>query len=435
MINEREIILETLMEILERQQYSHLVIKSVLDKYEYLPKQQRSFIKRVCEGTIEQKIKLDYVIDQFSKTKTQKMKPLIRTLLRMGTYQILFLDAVPDSAVCNESVKLASKRGFSSLKGFVNGVLRTISREKEHLVFPERDSNLNAYLSVQYSMPQWIIDYLLSRFSEETTEQILKGLLTKRPLTLRVRECLKKEQQDALIKQIKDSGVKITQSEELPYAYMVEGIDRVSNLPGYEEGLFTVQDIGSMEVVQLADIGPDSKVLDVCAAPGGKSIHAADKMNGTGEVVARDLSQEKVDLIWENIDRCNAKNVKAEAFDATVFDAASEEKYDVLIADLPCSGLGVIGRKSDIKYRITMESIQEIADLQKQILKTVYRYVKPGGTMLFSTCTISSEENEDNRDWILQNLPFELVEEKQLLPGVHNADGFYMAKFVRKTRA
>ena len=157
-MTDREIILDSLMEILEKGQYSHLVLRSVLQKYDYLPKQQRSFIKRTCEGTIENKIYIDYVIDSFAKTKTPKMKPLIRTLLRMGTYQILFLDGVPDAAVCNECVKLATKRGFGPLKGFVNGILRTIARNKEQIALPDREKEPLMYLSVRYSMPLWIVE-------------------------------------------------------------------------------------------------------------------------------------------------------------------------------------------------------------------------------------------------------------------------------------
>lgn len=432
MINEREIIFDSLFEILEKKQYSHIVLKAVLDKYDYLPKQQRSFIKRVCEGTIEQMLYLDYVINQFSKTKTNKMKPLIRTLLRMGTYQILFMDSVPDSAACNEAVKLAAKRGFSNLKGFVNGVLRSISRQKDEITYPDREKDESCYLSIRYSMPLWIVNLWLSDFGSEKTEEILKGLLVQRPVTIRVRESLEKAVIDELLERMKQAGITLTACKELPYAYFVTGMDRIELMPGYEEGYFVVQDIGSMQVVEQAGIRPESKIYDVCAAPGGKAIHAADKMKGTGMVIARDLSEDKTDFIEENIERLSVKNVKAAVYDATVLDESAINTADVVIADLPCSGLGVIGRKSDIKYRITKESVEEISALQKQILKTVSQYVKVGGTLMYSTCTITKAENEENRDYILKNLPFTLEKELQLLPGIDQADGFYMAKFIRK---
>ena len=184
MANIREIVLDCIMEILEKKQYSHYVMKQVLDKYGYLDKRERSFIKRTVEGTVERCMELDYVINAFSKVPVKKMKPLIRSLMRMSVYQILYMDGVPDSAVCNEAVKLAGKRSFGSLKGFVNGVLRNIARNKEQIAYPDREKDLVSYFSVVYSMPLWIVEMFISRFGEERTEQILKALLSERRLTV-----------------------------------------------------------------------------------------------------------------------------------------------------------------------------------------------------------------------------------------------------------
>lgn len=430
-MNEREIIVEALMEILEKKSYSHLVMRGVLDKYDYLEKQQRSFIKRCVEGTIEQKIRLDFCIDQFSKTKCEKMKPFIRTLLRMGAYQILFMDQIPDSAACNECVKLAKKRGFSQLSGFVNGVLRSLSRGKEQIAYPNEEKEPLSYLSVMYSMPQWIVSMWMEMYGREETKQMLKGLLRGRPLTIRLRENLSEEKRKTCLSKMKEQGTDYKQHEMLPYAYELTGVDSVARLYGYEEGLFAVQDIGSMLVAELADIRPDMLVVDVCSAPGGKAMHVADKMMGTGQVIARDLTEQKIMLIEENIERLGIKNILPQVWDATCEDEKLVEKADVVIADLPCSGLGVIGRKGDIKYRVTKEDVLQIAKLQKEILQVVSRYVRPGGTLLFSTCTVTKQENEENKEFILANLPFTLQKEKQLLPGIDGSDGFYMAKFIR----
>lgn len=430
-MNEREIIVEALMEILEKKSYSHLVMRGVLDKYDYLEKQQRSFIKRCVEGTIEQKIRIDYCIDRFSKTKCEKMKPFIRTLLRMGAYQILFMDQVPDSAACNECVKLAKKRGFSQLSGFVNGVLRSLSRGKEQITYPNEEKEPLFYLSVMYSMPQWIVSMWMEMYGWEETKQMLKGLLAGRPLTIRLRENLSCEERKICLSKMKEQGTDYKQHEMLPYAYELTGVDSVARLYGYEEGLFAVQDIGSMLVTELADIRPDMLVVDVCSAPGGKAMHVADKMMGTGQVIARDLTEQKIMLIEENIERLGIKNVLPQVWDATCEDEELVEKADVVIADLPCSGLGVIGRKGDIKYRVTKEDVTQIAKLQKEILQVVSSYVKPGGTLLFSTCTVTKQENEENKEFILANLPFTLQKEKQLLPSIDGSDGFYMAKFTR----
>lgn len=430
--NTREIILELLLEILEQKKYSHLVMKQVLDKYAYLDKKDRAFIKRIGEGTIENLIQIDYVINLFSKTKVEKMKPVIRTILRMSVYQILFMESVPDSAACNEGVKLAVRKGFHTLKGFVNGVLRNISRNKEIIVYPDKNKSLSDYLSVTYSMPVWIVKMWISLYGEEVTENMLKGLLEERPVTVRVLEELSEDEKQAWIDQVKEAGIQINPCNKLAYAYHLSNINSVREVPGFLEGKFMVQDIGSMFVVEMAHIKEGDTILDVCAAPGGKSLHAASKLKGNGIVEARDVSEYKTGLILENVKRLGYENVSVKVWDATKTDETWIEKADVVIADLPCSGLGVIGRKADIKYRIKPEDIFEIAILQKKILKTISAYVKKGGTLIYSTCTISKEENEENRDYIIKELSFTLEEEKQLLPGIEPSDGFYMARFTRK---
>lgn len=431
-INTREIVLDCLLEILEKKQYSHYVMKQVLDKYGYLDKRERSFIKRVTEGCIERCMELDYILDSFSKVPVKKMKPLIRNLMRMSVYQIFYMDGTPDSAVCNEAVKLAGKRGFSSLKGFVNGVLRNIARSKDKVVYPSKEKDFINYLSVTYSMPLWIVKMWTERFGREKTEQILQGLLTERPVTVRVEESLNCEKKENLLNEMKKAGISYAQIKELPYAYELQNVDRVELIPGFAEGLLMVQDAGSMAIIEAADIQKNQNIIDVCGAPGGKAIHAAGKMQNTGFVTVRDISQRKVGMMEDNIARSGYTNIKAEVFDATVLDKASVEQADVVIADLPCSGLGVIGRKADIKYRVQPEDVAFIAALQKEILSVVRQYVKPGGKLVYSTCTLTEEENETNTKWFLQNYPFEKVTERLLIPGVDGTDGFYMAVFVRK---
>jgi len=430
-VNTREILLEMLMEILEKGQYSHLVLRAVLDKYAYLDRSDRGFIKKVCTGCVERKIQIDYVIDQFSNTKVNKMKPVIRTILRMGVYQILFMDKVPDSAACNESVKLARKKGFDRLKGFVNGVLRTISRQKENIAYPDREGDLSKYLEVMYSVPDWIVQMWMERYGGEKTERILKGLLEERPLTLRLDEALPKEQQQELLRHMEQSGIEIEPCNELPYAYRISHMDSLEVVPGFAQGKWMVQDLGSMMITQFAGIQKGDVVIDVCGAPGGKALHAAAKTGAGGHVYVRDITPYKVSLIQENIARTHYRNVTPQVMDATIFDEDSVGKADVLIADLPCSGLGVIGRKPDIKYRVRPEDLEGISDLQRQILGTVHSYVKKGGTLLYSTCTLDKKENEENVSYIIKELPFELLETRELLPGIHGTDGFFMARFKR----
>lgn len=432
MVNTREIALDCIMEIMEKKQYSHYVMKQVLDKYGYLEKQERSFIKRVTEGTVERCIEMDYIIDAFSKVPVRKMKPLIRSLLRISVYQLLYMDGTPDSAVCNEAVKLAAKRGFSSLKGFVNGVLRTIARNRDRIAYPDPHKEPEGYLSVAYSMPLWIVTMWISRFGREKTELILKGLLSERPVTVRFDENLSGAEKEKLLREMKASGIEAKQTQELPYAYRLKNTDRIETIPGFAQGKIAVQDLGSMAIIETADIQKDQIVIDVCGAPGGKAIHVAQKLNHTGFVTVRDLSERKVALTEENIARSGCDNIRAEVCDATVPDQNSIEKADLVIADLPCSGLGVIGRKPDIKYRVTKQDIASIAALQQKILGTVWRYVKPGGKLLYSTCTLTEAENEDNMAWFTERFPFEKIKERTFFPGIDPTDGFYTALLVRK---
>ena len=445
-INPREMILEILLQI-EEGEHSHIAIRSALSKYQFLPRQERAFITRVCEGTLEYRIQIDYILDSFSKVTVDKMKPPIREILRSAVYQLRYMDSVPDSAVCNEAVKLTQRKGFYNLKPFVNGVLRTIAREMDQVKFPSREENLVRSLSVEYSMPEQLVERWLEAYGEETTEKILKDFLEEKPLTVRCRTYL--NSQEAIVKSLTDQGVKVEPAPYLPYACHISGFDHILALDAFINGKILVQDVRSMLVAEAADPQKGDYVIDVCAAPGGKSLHVGDKMEGFGTVDARDVSQYKVNLIEENIRRTNSINVQAKVQDATIFDQESELLADIVLADVPCSGYGVIGKKPDIKYRVTPQKQEEIVILQRTILDRAANYVKPRGTLIFSTCTIAKEENEENMMWFLQNYPFKLEsldpclpEELhsettalgylQLLPGVHKTDGFFIAKFRRK---
>ena len=422
-VNTRELCLQMLIEINEKHQYSHLVLRDVLSKYQYLSKQERAFITRLTEGTVEHMIELDYIIDAFSKTKVRKMKPLIRNLMRMGVYQIKYMDSIPDSAVCNESVKLAKRHKFGQLSGFVNGVLRNIARNIADLEMPED-------LSIKYSMPQWIVDKWTKDYGESKTEEILKGFMEERPISIRTNLTRITPQQ--LKEKLIEEGV-IVGELPLEYAFTISGFDYLEALDSFSQGLFYVQDVSSMMVAEWAKVSEGDYVIDVCAAPGGKSTHVAELLNGTGMVEARDLTEYKVSLIEDNILRHELTNMKAVCMDATVFDEGSVDKADVLICDLPCSGLGVLAKKTDIRYKMSKEQQEELVQLQRDILSAVHSYVKPGGTLVYSTCTININENEGNVSWILEQYPeFELVEQKQLFPGEISNDGFFLAKLKKR---
>lgn len=443
----RELALGILMEVTQGKEYSHIALRNVLEKYQYLEKQERAFLTRVTEGTLEWMLQLDYILNQFSKVKVNKMKPVIRNILRMSVYQLKFMDSVPDSAVCNEAVKLAQKKGFHNLKGFVNGVLRNVARNLSQIEYPP-ETDAPSYLSVVYSMPEWIVREWLENYGKEMTEKMLQSFLEKKPLSVWVNQ--RKISPQELRERLTRRGIRVEKAPYLDGAFYLEGYDHLGAVPEFREGLFQVQDVSSMLAVQAAAPKKGAYCIDVCAAPGGKSLYLSELLQGTGCVDARDVTEYKAELIRENAERLGAKNVAVSVKDACVLDEASVGKADLVLADLPCSGLGVLGKKTDLKYRMTKEQQQELAAFQRKILAVVQSYVKPGGILLYSTCTIHREENEENVRWFLEEFPFEpaplddvLCEELrggttkqgylQLLPGVHSCDGFFIAKFRRKS--
>ena len=420
--------LDTLIDIERNKKLSHIAIGETLMRHQFEKKSDRAFYTRLCEGVTERKIYLDYILDTYSKTPMRKCKPLIRSLLRMGAYQILFMD-VRDAAACSEAVSLAKKRGFGRLSGFVNGVLRTIVREKDRLPVPDK-KEFDKYLSITYSVPEWLSRLMIDQYGAQTAETMFASFLEARPLTIRTN--LSAVTPEELVNKLKSEGVTVHAVPELPYAFEISGLDYLAGLKSFKEGLFYVQDVSSMLVAETAAPKKNDYVIDVCAAPGGKSTHMAELLQGSGMVEARDLTEYKVDLIRENIARHGLSNMKAVQMDATVDDPDSHQKADVLVCDLPCSGLGVMGKKTDIRYKMTKEKAAELAKLQRQILSVVWDYVRPGGTLVYSTCTIHRSENEDNTAWFLKEHPeFSLEFQRQIFPGEAGSDGFFLAKLVR----
>ncbi len=436
----REIALDALLEILERGGYSHIVLRQALEKYQYLDKPDRAFITRVVEGTLEYRLMVDAVLGFCSSVKVEKMKPVIRTILRMGVYQILRMDRIPDSAVCNEAVNLAARRGFDGLKGFVNGVLRTVCRRKGTFVFED--------WSLRYSMPPWLIQMWTKAYGPGATEGMLRAFLDDLPTSVRcIRDSVPKR---AIRESLCRQGVHVGENPVMDGFLLISGYDSLEALEAFAKGWIQVQDASSGLVGAAADPKPGDFVIDVCGAPGGKCLDIADRLRGSGHVLVRDLTEKKLRLVEENAARAGFVNIETECWDARDFDPRYEGKADLVVADLPCSGFGVIGKKPDIKYRVSMEMCRELAALQRQILSAAARYVKPGGRLVYSTCTISRLENEGQRDWFLREFPFRPgsmaglpgcgVEEEtladgyvQLLPGKYPCDGFFVSLFQRET--
>ncbi|MBQ0058509.1 MAG: 16S rRNA (cytosine(967)-C(5))-methyltransferase RsmB [Lachnospiraceae bacterium] len=437
------------MDISKNGRFCHVALHRALEEHQFLSKRDRAFITRVCEGTMERLIEIDYIINQFSTVPVARMKPVICNIMRSACYQICFMGGVPSNASVNEAVMLAQSKGFYNLKGFVNGVLRNIARHVEagDIEYPDPVKNRMEHLSVKYSMPRWIVKYWNDAYGEDVTDIMLDSFVKERPTTVRFKtDGIDKE---TILESLKEQNVHVVKAPYLPYAYDISEYNYLPALNAFKKGWIFPQDIGSMLPVEVAGLKAGDYVIDMCAAPGGKSLHAADKMGSFGMVDARDLTADKVALIRENVKRADLINIQPRVMDALTFDQDSVDKADVVICDLPCSGLGVIGRKPDIKYRLTLTQIEELAQLQKRILHNAASYVKPGGTLIFSTCTVSPLENTENVKYFEANYPFRLdsldpflpKELQQLttsegylqvVPGIHQADGFFVARFVKE---
>ncbi len=402
----RNLALSLLTDSYEGKGFSHLLLRDALEKHPEMREQDRRLLFRIVNGTLEMTVCLDYLINGCSRIPTGKMKPLVRTLLRMSAYQILFLDRVPDHAAIHEAVELSKKRKFLRLSGFVNAVLRTLQREKEEILGKLKRREYPPF--VCYSLPEWLYHYLLLHYGREKLGRIGEYLLSEEHLRY-VRF------QDG-------------HSEKL------EG--RISDRPEFLSGEMSVQDYSSQQVGLLAAPKRGERVLDLCAAPGGKSCHIAELLEGSGLVEARDLSREKVRRIEENVRRLHLSNVHTTVHDAVLLDSSlldgeGNGSFDLVLCDVPCSGLGVLKKKPEIRLRQSMQKIRELQCLQREILTTAVRYLKPGGRLLFSTCTLSFEENEENRDFIERELHLTRKKEEKFLPG-EPSDGFYLCEFIKE---
>lgn len=449
-VNEREVVLDMLLSLREGK-LSHTILKDTLDSYLYLDKSSRGFIKRLYEGTIEKRLYLDFIIDGYSKTPVKKMKPIIMLLLEMAVYQLFFMDRVPDSAAINEAVKLAKKRGLTGLSGFVNGVLRNIARNKENIALPDKNKDLIQYLEIKYSTPKAVVEHFINDYGSEKTEEILEAFEEKRLLVARATK-----NREELIKKLEAEGVKVSTDTIFPESLKILELDSLSYLESFEEGDFVIQDESSQFIGKIVGLPKGARVLDLCAAPGGKSLLFAE-MEEVDEIISCDISESKTELIEENVRRIGVSKIKTKVNDASLYNPDFMDGFDLVICDLPCSGLGVMGRKRDIKYNVTEDKIRELAKLQRTILENAVRYVKKGGRLIYSTCTMTKAENEENFTFISEFKGFSAVDFSdkirgyvdrykdgerlvneakkgfiRLFPGELGTDGFFISEFMRE---
>jgi len=367
------------------------------------------------------------------------MKPIIMLLLEMAVYQLFFMDRVPDSAAINEAVKLAKKRGLTGLSGFVNGVLRNIARNKENIALPDKNKDLIQYLEIKY--PKAVVEHFINDYGSEKTEEILEAFEEKRLLVARATK-----NREELIKKLEAEGVKVSTDTIFPESLKILELDSLSYLESFEEGDFVIQDESSQFIGKIVGLPKGARVLDLCAAPGGKSLLFAE-MEEVDEIISCDISESKTELIEENVRRIGVSKIKTKVNDASLYNPDFMDGFDLVICDLPCSGLGVMGRKRDIKYNVTEDKIRELAKLQRTILENAVRYVKKGGR----------PENEENFTFISEFKGFSAVDFSdkirgyvdrykdgerlvneakkgfiRLFPGELGTDGFFISEFMRE---
>ena len=416
--------------------YVNIELKETLLKNRFSSADKR-LISNIIYGCVRYKIRLDYVISLFSSVKIKKISDKVLLILRMGIYQMMFLERIPASAAVNESVKICAKVAYKS-KAFVNALLRKASNEIGNITYPKED-----FLSVYYSYPKELTDFFAAEF-KENCENVLKALNCESKISIRAN--LNKTTVNDLKNLLEMRGIK---SEDAPLsnALFISGAD-ITNLDLYKDGYFTVQGLSSMLAVDAMKIKKGMCVFDMCAAPGGKSAYIAEKTGTGGEVFSFDIHEHKVRLINKNAQRMGLSNIKAFLKNSAEYDGNLLNRADAVLADVPCAGLGIISKKPDIKYSYSKEGQKELAKLQLEILKNCSKYVKKGGTLVYSTCSMGSTENINNIKEFLKNSDFECESISDCLPDdlksetsgkgyinilPHNGfDGFFICRMVKK---
>lgn len=410
-ISAREAALKILVQT-EQGAYSDAALKEGIPSK--MISEDKALTTELVYGIITNRRRLDSIICSYSKLPMKKMSIWIINILRIGMYQLFFLDKIPKSAAVNECVKLAKRYGHTASAGFVNGILRNASKKE----IPECED-----AAICYSHPDWMVQMWEKEYGMEFTKKLLAANNEKAPVTLRVN--LYKTTAEALKERLDAIGIqtKILNGRVLE----AKGLGNVESLEAYKQGLFIVQDMASMMAVEALDPKPGEFVMDVCAAPGGKTTYMAERMENKGKVIAFDLHPHKVEIIQKNANRLGLSIIEAMEQNAENLREEYCKMADCVLADVPCSGLGVIRKKPDIKWMKTMQDIEDLAKVQKRILQTASHYVRKGGTLVYSTCTISKQENEEQVNCFLKSNPnFRLEKMQQLFPHIHHCDGFFI---------
>ena len=437
-MNSREVALNIINRVLIEGAYSNLVLSNELNEAD-LNEKDRALVTELVYGTIRRKKTLDMIISNYIKD-ISLMDERVLNILRMAIYQMHFLDKVPEFAACNEAVELAKQISVQDSK-LVNGILRSYTKNPDDMDVKDKIDRL----VYQYSYEPWFIRMVYKQYGEENGRKILSGLNATPKVTVRVNTS--KADYDEVYERLEEMGYDIEEGYACPEAIIIKGGSSIENNELFREGLITVQDESAMLVSPLLDLKAGDIALDLCAAPGGKTTHIAELLENEGKVHSFDLHENKLSLINENLERLGLNNVEVEAMDATKLDAKYIAYADKVLIDVPCSGLGIIRKKPEIKWNKSRKSLKDLVPTQREIMENAWAYLKNGGTMIYSTCTLNTEENQDNVEWFL-NKHKDAKVEKIFLGNMDNfiyyndgsltilpneyMDGFYIAKISKK---
>ncbi|MDR0817243.1 MAG: 16S rRNA (cytosine(967)-C(5))-methyltransferase RsmB [Clostridiales Family XIII bacterium] len=415
-----------LKDVEENRAYSNVAVGNHIAR---LRPDSPPFVRELTYGVLRRRITLDYYISQFVKTPMWKIRIPDTILLRMGLYQIIYMNSVPEYAAVNETVSMA-KKFAPGRDGFINGVLRSYLRDRDYIELPSKEGDLTNHLSVKYSYEPWIVDMWLCEYGAEETERLLEAGDVQPPLIVRVNTL--KTNVENLKSRLEKRGWTVNEGKYPERTLYLEGGPVLSDSL-FESGLFSVQDDAALEVVNVLGAKPGETIIDVCAAPGGKTGAIAEDMQNAGRIIAIDLYKRKLKLIEDQMARLDISIVDTRDWDSTVPISEFADKADRVLVDVPCSGLGTVRHKPEIKYKEWGPALEELPGKQLDILTASASYVKPGGVLVYSTCTIAKRENEQVIQAFLKAAPeFERIEARQLLPDKDGMDGFFICKMQRK---
>ena len=444
----RELAVEILLKVEKKNAYADILLDHSLKKGS-LSSRDRALLTQLVYGALRWRGRIDWHLSQFLHRSLSGTNAYIRNLLRLTLYQLLFLDKVPDYAAVNEGVELAKRHGGARAGGLVNGVVRRILREKDKLPDPDPKDDAILYLSVRWSHPDWLVKKWLGYFGREETESLLKANNQESPLTLRANRL--KGDRESLREKLRARGFNAAPTRWSPQGIQLKSAGAADQLPGFQEGFFQVQGEASQLIGYLVDPQPGERVLDACAAPGGKTTHLAELMGDNGELIVTDISVKGLEKLKHNVQRLSLTSVRPFAVDVSRgLTGALALPYDRILVDAPCSGLGTLRSHPEAKWQKDEWDIRRLSKLQKKIVRRLSSYLKPGGILVYATCTLTREENEGvvedfldhERGFVLDNardtLPREakhMVSGKYFLalPHKHNTDGFFAAR-MRKVK-